>query len=195
MIDPPGYEEASRTVGGRFTIADGETDYQTFMRSTDEPRAFAFAVGVIGGLGALGGSGNPPRIGNGISTPSPQTKLFPNLFPDEAAMPVLKRELFFDGNKWRAIGPTGTQITPKGTYNFVVQDSKVFISRKNPFTGIGGHVDIAGGRPVQFAGEIRFGRRSNTGNLFFWNNRSGHYQPNSRFSTQAPLPQNLFTPF
>ena len=63
MIDPPGYEAASRTVGGRFTIADGETDYRTFMRQTDEPRAFAFAVGVIGGLGgALGGSGNPPKI-------------------------------------------------------------------------------------------------------------------------------------
>jgi RHS repeat-associated protein len=66
VIDPPGWEEASsrRTFGGWRTITiNGERDYETYLRQIDEPKAFALAVGTIGGLNPLKATGGPPIFG------------------------------------------------------------------------------------------------------------------------------------
>ena len=53
---------------------------------------------------------------------------------------------------------------------------------------------IAGGRGVEYAGEISFKGRHNRGILNFWNNLSGHFQPPSEYAYQAGLPIEYFIP-
>lgn len=118
---------------------------------------------------------------------------FPNLYPAETPLPYPRRELFFDGTKWRALSENGTTVTPNGLYNFVVQDGQTFISRGN--FGRGGHLDLSRGLNVDYAGQIRFGHGNNAGQLRFWDNASGHFQPPAGFSHQAPLPPGSFQPF
>jgi hypothetical protein len=121
---------------------------------------------------------------------------FPNLYPEDFPTPIPRYEIFFDGDKWRYKSPNGNIRTPNGQYNFVVQEGQVYITREK--FGLGGHVDLAGGSNVDFAGQIRFGSNpSNRGQIKFWNNASGHYQPNAASATNgadAGLPLDLFSP-
>lgn len=59
-----------------------------------------------------------------------------------------------------------------------------------------GHVDITRGRPVNYAGEIQFGKK---GELLLWNNRSGHYKPDPEYASEIALatilPYEKFQPF
>lgn len=71
-----------------------------------------------------------------------------------------------------------------------MKNGKIFLGRPR-----GGHIDIAQGGDVQYAGQIRFGRGDKTGVIKYWNNESGHYKPDAAFSTQAPLPQSVFKPY
>jgi len=118
-------------------------------------------------------------------------KLFENLYPDELAEPTLIRKLSFDGEKWRAASRTGRLIKPNGRFNFVVQNGEVYITRQG-IDGRGGHLDLARGARVEFAGEIRFGHDNSAGILKYWTNASGHFRPGVEYSHQAPLPQELF---
>jgi len=118
---------------------------------------------------------------------------FSNLYPGDTALPYPRRELLFDGTKWRALSENGTTVTPNGLYNFVVQAGKTYISRGN--FARGGHLDLSQGLDVDYAGQIRFGHGNNAGSLRFWNNASGHFKPKAAFSHQAPLPPDLFQPF
>jgi hypothetical protein len=52
------------------------------------------------------------------------------------------------------------------------------------------HAQIAGGRPVVYAGNARF----DSGEMAWWNNYSGTYQPIAAFRAQAGLPENKFVP-
>ena len=129
-------------------------------------------------------------IGKGITkNVAGDIKTFTNLFPEDVAIAGARREVFFDGNKWRMM-LGDTVATPRGTLNFVVQEGKIFVGKANTT-----HVDLALGKPVEFAGQLRFGRHGNAGILSFWTNGSGHFQPGAQFRHQAPLPQNLFRPW
>ncbi|MFD1623140.1 hypothetical protein [Azospirillum griseum] len=80
---------------------------------------------------------------------------------------------------------------PNGTYNFVrVQgdtrnDQRTYVSARS------GHAGLAAGRPVLYAGTIRF----DSGKLDWWSNYSGTYQPMADFRQQAQLPDNRFVPW
>lgn len=64
---------------------------------------------------------------------------------------------------------------------------------------MGGHIDIARGNNVDFAGQIRFGHNKNSkGQIKYWNNGSGHYKPSSDLAGlagNAGLLLDLFTPY
>lgn len=88
-------------------------------------------------------------------------------------------------------GDRGLLVKPNGTYNFVrVQgktrgETSIFLSSKS------GHAQLAGGQPVIYAGTIRF----DSGQLNWWSNYSGTYQPLAAFSDQARLPDDRFVPW
>ncbi|WP_298371201.1 hypothetical protein [Azospirillum sp.] len=80
---------------------------------------------------------------------------------------------------------------PNGTYNFVrVQgatrnDQHTYVSARS------GHAGLAAGRPVLYAGTLRF----DGGKLDWWSNYSGTYQPMAAFRQQAQLPDERFIPW
>lgn len=83
------------------------------------------------------------------------------------------------------------RVKPNGTYNFVrVQgntrnDAHTFVSANS------GHAGLAAGRPVLYAGTVRF----DSGTLDWWSNYSGTYQPIAAFRQQAQLPDERFVPW
>lgn len=83
------------------------------------------------------------------------------------------------------------KVKPNGTYNFVrVQgdtrnDAHTFVSANS------GHAGLAAGRPVLYAGTVRF----DSGALDWWSNYSGTYQPMASFRQQAHLPDDRFVPW
>ncbi len=196
-----GYQEGppSRLIGPLGPTVDSvlqQTNDSVEAMQTTAEYGFLAQNLVLGAAGMVGpGSANiTTNRGFAVSgNESSGNRLFSNLFPQDTPRSIPIRELSFDGNKWRATGLSGATITPNGKYNFVVQNDNIFITRPK-LGGLGGHVDLSRGNPVQFAGEIRFGHGNNAGNLRIWNNASGHFQPPASSSNQAPLPQNLFRP-
>jgi len=75
----------------------------------------------------------------------------------------------------------------------------LYIARQTSING--GHIDIARGARVEFAGQIRFGKGKYTrGILKAWNNDSGHFRPGLGFPLeqiilQARLPLDRFQSF
>jgi hypothetical protein len=84
-----------------------------------------------------------------------------------------------------------TLSAPSGTFNFVrvhgetPRSRPVLISAKLP------HAQLAAGRPVVYAGTARFER----GEMAWWSNYSGTYQPIAAFRAQAGLPEEKFIPW
>jgi len=98
--------------------------------------------------------------------------------------------------KWVTVAPDGAVRTASGTYDFVVVDGQIFVDRPVKVGGQTrkGHVDLAGGMPVDYAGQVQFSGRTNRGQLKAWNNASGHYYPNPAFAEQGRFPLNKFEP-
>lgn len=94
--------------------------------------------------------------------------------------------------RWKIFG-FGELRTPKGTYNFVSQDGKVYVGTGDAFQG---HIDIARGNAVDYAGQISFGSGKTTkGILNSWDNASGHYIPEPvqpSWSSSVRLPIDKF---
>lgn len=84
-----------------------------------------------------------------------------------------------------------TLSPPSGTFNFVcvhgdsTRARPVLVSTKLP------HAQLAGGRPVAYAGTVRFEQ----GKMAWWSNYSGTYQPIAAFRAQAGLPDDKFVPW
>ena len=84
-----------------------------------------------------------------------------------------------------------TLSPPSGTFNFVRVHGEtpkarpLFVSSGMP------HAQIAGGRPVIYAGTVRFEQ----GKMAWWSNYSGTYQPIAAFRSQAGLPEDKFVPW
>jgi hypothetical protein len=81
-----------------------------------------------------------------------------------------------------------TLSPPSGTFNFVrvhgdaPRAKPVLVSTKLP------HGQLAGGRPVVHAGTARI----EPGEMAWWSNYSGTYQPIAAFRAQAGLPEDKF---
>jgi filamentous hemagglutinin len=68
-----------------------------------------------------------------------------------------------------------------GRYNYVVlQDGQLVIGRKFNEVG-GGHIDLANGKPVVAAGEVKI----LSGKVKYIDNTSGHYEPSGQAAQAA----------
>ncbi|MBJ7309392.1 hypothetical protein ACFOLJ_09020 [Rugamonas sp. CCM 8940] len=86
-----------------------------------------------------------------------------------------RAELRLMGSGHWKIFDSGEPRTPKGSFNYIVQNGTVYVGTGNAAQV---HVDIARGNPVEYAGRIIFrAGKATKGMLNFWNNASGHYIP------------------
>ena len=91
---------------------------------------------------------------------------------------------------WRTVTPNRDSIwIARGTYIFVLANRGLVVARRTIGTG---HIDLVAGRPVYYAGEIHFSGGNHPGNIFWWNNRSGHYLPEPDEAMMVGLPLELF---
>jgi hypothetical protein len=164
-------------------------------------------AGVFGSV-ALGSSSQPIYTGprsplqqfvSGRVTPieipgpglSVEVSSFPNLIPGDPVMPGPRYRLVTtEGGQFKYQLPSGEMRTPKGNFDFVQVDGEIRIAPpRDDFES--GHLSLAKGSPVEYAGTIQFSQK---GALKWWDNNSGHYQPNASAATQANLPIDLFKP-
>lgn len=80
---------------------------------------------------------------------------------------------------------------PNGTYNFVRVQGNTRNDQRTYVSARSGHAGLAAGRPVLYAGTVRF----DGGKLDWWSNYSGTYQPMAAFRQQAQLPDDRFIPW
>jgi hypothetical protein len=81
--------------------------------------------------------------------------------------------------------------SPTGTFNFVRVHGDAPRSRPILVSAGLAHAQMSGGRPVVYAGTARFER----GEMAWWSNYSGTYQPIAAFRAQAGLPEDKFVPW
>lgn len=84
-----------------------------------------------------------------------------------------------------------TLSAPSGTFNFVRVHGETPRSRPVLVSAKLAHAQLAGGRPVVYAGTARFEQ----GEMAWWSNYSGTYQPIAAFRAQAGLPEDKFVPW
>jgi hypothetical protein len=128
--------------------------------------------------------------------------VYENKNPGDPTIPATRYTLEHGDGRWKTVSPYGKKFTAKGRHIFVVLDGSLFISRRTIPPGMRraiGHHDLAQGGPVEFAGEVKFGGRSNQrGIVFYWNDLTGHYH-DDRFPMNPEivpqLPQKLFQPY
>jgi hypothetical protein len=80
---------------------------------------------------------------------------------------------------------------PTGTFNFVRVQGETPRSRPLLVSAKLAHAQMGGGRPVVYAGTARFEQ----GQMAWWSNFSGTYQPIAAFRAQAGLPEDKFVPW
>jgi hypothetical protein len=81
--------------------------------------------------------------------------------------------------------------SPTGTFNFVRIQGDTPRSRPLLVSTKLAHAQMNRGRPVVYAGTARFDR----GQMAWWSNYSGTYQPIAEFRAQAGLPDDKFVPW
>lgn len=81
---------------------------------------------------------------------------FTNLFPEDLPRIIQRSQLVLRDGKWREVRYKRSERTASGVYNFVTLDGKVFIFRASATVGGRpiGHVDLAMGRDVDYAGRL-----------------------------------------
>ncbi|HKQ99448.1 MAG TPA: hypothetical protein VJT09_02175 [Pyrinomonadaceae bacterium] len=114
------------------------------------------------------------------------TKFYPNLHPG-AAVPVERSNIFMldsfaNQYRLRRVGTHSVNV-PNMKYNFVrTREGEMLLHNRYR------HPSLADGQQVLYAGEVFF----NNGNLEWWSNGSGHYQPDADGAEQANLPMDYF---
>lgn len=121
---------------------------------------------------------------------------FQNRYPEDIYQEVFRSKLIFRENKWIELLGNLQERTASGVYNFVTQEQNIFIRKASAKIGNRpiGHLDLARGAEVDYAGRLYFSGRNKRGILRKWTNESGHYQPPPEFKHQACLPEELFQP-
>jgi hypothetical protein len=84
-----------------------------------------------------------------------------------------------------------TMSPPTGTFNFVRVHGDTPRSRPLLVSARLAHAQMSAGQPVVYAGTARFDR----GDMAWWSNYSGTYQPIAAFRAQAGLPEDKFVPW
>lgn len=80
---------------------------------------------------------------------------------------------------------------PSGVYNFVRVQGATRNQTATVLSARAPHASLAGGQPVLYAGTAAF----DGGQLQWWSNYSGTYQPQAEFHRQAALPDDKFVPW
>ena len=93
-----------------------------------------------------------------------------------------------ENGRWQEIDSNGERRAATGSYDFVAQDGKI-LAVKEDDNYDWGHTEAAGGKPVTYAGRVRF---TDAGEIQKWDNGSGHYLPNRNFARNAGLPMDNF---
>ena len=114
------------------------------------------------------------------------TKYYPNLHPGaiESIDPgnVFRLNSFANQYRLHKVNSHSVNV-PNQQYNFVrTREGEMLLHARYR------HPSIAEGKQVLYAGEIFF----NNGQLEWWSNGSGHYQPGSEDAEQANLPMDHF---
>lgn len=177
------------TLDGAGQVANGALVVEGFHRAGQAP------VTASPTFGTPGAGGITTVFGGAV--PTPKKWVFRNLSPEDTPLSSaeVNRQLVRleeRGGKWVEVSGKGVR-TARGQYNFVQQDGKTWASPVNSRMGSRdlGHVDLAGGGVVDYAGQVRF---TNSGQLKIWDNGSGHYKPEPGLSRQAPFTQASFKP-
>jgi len=113
-------------------------------------------------------------------------KIYPNLHPGavERVDPgnVFRLNSFANQYRLHKVNSHGVNV-PNQQYNFVrTREGEMLLHARYR------HPSIAEGKQVLYAGEIFF----NNGQLEWWSNGSGHYQPYAEDAEQANLPMDQF---
>jgi len=114
------------------------------------------------------------------------TRFYPNLHPGAVepidASNIFRLNSFADQYRLHKVNSHGVNV-PNQQYNFVrtSQGEMLLHARYR-------HPSIAQGKQVLYAGEVFF----NNGQLQWWSNGSGHYQPDADSAAQANLPMDQF---
>lgn len=80
---------------------------------------------------------------------------------------------------------------PSGVYNFVRVQGATRNQTATMLSARAPHASLAAGQPVLYAGTVAF----DSGQLQWWSNYSGTYQPQAEFHRQAALPGDKFVPW
>lgn len=80
---------------------------------------------------------------------------------------------------------------PSGVYNFVRVQGATRNQTATMLSARAPHASLAAGQPVLYAGTAAF----DGGQLQWWSNYSGTYQPQAEFHRQAALPNDKFVPW
>ncbi|CAN5915658.1 hypothetical protein BH23PLA1_BH23PLA1_29400 [soil metagenome] len=127
--------------------------------------------------------------------------LFENNDPSDHPIPALKLilELNNGNGRWRTISPSRNIRKARGRHIFVVQRGQLIVGKVAERLGAErpiSHIDLVGGDPIAFGGEIKFGGSyGGRGRIRWWNDQTGHYFKQDRLidPTIVPsLPQELF---
>ncbi|MFV0549943.1 MAG: hemagglutinin repeat-containing protein, partial [Limnobaculum xujianqingii] len=115
---------------------------------------------------------------------------FKNLFPNDLVIPGPRYELVqTETGAYKYRMPSGELRTPKGNYDFIQRDGKIYIAPTRNESDISGHLSLSKGMDVEFAGQIQFSQK---GGMKNWDNMSGHYQPSASAAPNVNLPQDKF---
>jgi filamentous hemagglutinin len=121
--------------------------------------------------------------------------VYTNRFPEDTPAIRAGFRLEERAGKWVTVAPDGTTRTATGRYLFVTMGGLVFVCRQRRHEVALSHCDLSGGDPVDYAGEIQFSGRSNRGQVRWWDNQSGHYEPQPVDANKATLPLDFFRPW
>jgi hypothetical protein len=95
------------------------------------------------------------------------------------------------GGRYQVRSERQTFWSPTGTFNFVRVQGDTPRNRPLLVSAKLAHAQMNRGRPVVYAGTARFDR----GEMAWWSNYSGTYQPIAEFRAQAGLPEDKFVPW
>lgn len=120
--------------------------------------------------------------------------MFNNLFPEDNPRVIPRSTLVHERGKWLEVTHNLERRTASGKYSFVCLSGTIFMRRACASVDGKriGHVDLAMGKDVDYAGQLYFSGRRNRGILRKWTNESGHYRPSAKENTNAHLPLKLF---
>ena len=177
---------------GQYEDAETGLYYNRFRYY--DPRAGQYLCPDPAGLG--GGMASYAYVPDPVAQTDPLglAANFENLYPEDVpgsrygVVQLVQRD-----GVWYEMSGQYQGSRARGLYDFVVIDGEVHAVRMRG-RNVVGHVSLANGASVQYAGMVRFGTGTTTrGIVTAWDNGSGHFMPHPGWAHQAPFPRELFS--